>query len=130
ASRPSTSVATPAVSALRAAGEAVVAVTGLRLGSAVAVFAPRHARAARPTVVLAARDNCGVTVLPTLIFTGGRRRALPAHVHSLARGDAYVVRLRLSASERRAARVRFAIAVTDVTGTVRRATRSVRVAKP
>jgi hypothetical protein len=113
--------------ARRAAGVPVVAL-GVRLGSAVSVFAPRAARARAPALVFVARDNCAVSVRPVLVFAGGRTRALPARQRSVPRGHAYVVRLHLSRAQARALRVRFAMTVIDAAGGRHGASRAVRVA--
>lgn len=125
ASRPSSGTATTRSAARDAAGEAVVAVTGLRLGPSIAVYEPARGRSAEPTLVFAAKGNSGLTVEPELTFTGGGTRALKVRARSLPRGRAYVVRLRLSPSQRRARKVRFAITVVDGQGDSYRATRAV-----
>lgn len=128
ASRPSRGSAATKTRARRAAGEAVVAVRGLRLGDSIAVYAPRRPHRATPTVVFVAKDNSAVTVRPTLVLADGRKRALKARSRSLPSGRAYVVRLHLSHAQRRAARLRLAMTVIDASGNRHRATRVVRVA--
>ena len=114
-------------SARRAAGGPVRAVPAVRLGGAVAVFAPRHPRARAPELIFAARDNSAVTVRPVLVLAGGRRRVLTVRSRSVARGQAYAVTIRLSGAQARARRLRFAITVIDASGRVHHAVHAVRV---
>lgn len=127
ASKPSSGTVAAKSAARRAAGQDVVVVRGLRLGPSVAVYAPKRPSRATPTVVLVAKGNSGVTVRPHLVFAGGRTRALAARTRSVARGRAFVVRLQLSKSQRRAQRLRFAMTVVDGSGDSYRAARTVPV---
>lgn len=103
--------------ARRALGGAVVA-SGLRLGAAVAAFAPRRERRGLRTFVFVARDNAGLTAAPSL---DGHR--LAATHRSLARGAAYVLRIRTGAARR----LRIVVTVVDASGNRRRAARTLRL---
>lgn len=121
---------TPATRAVarRAAGGPVVLVRGLPLGPSVAVYAPARPRAGRPTVVVVARTNAGVTVRPRLLGRDGAVRSLPARSRSLPRGRALVVGPRVDPAATR--RVRFAITVVDPQGARHRATQAANVPDP
>lgn len=121
ASKPSTGTASTRAAARDAAGESVVPVRDLRLGPAIAVYAPAHPSDDEPTLVFVAKDNVGLTVTPWVAD-----RARPTRTRSLPRGRAYVVRLRLH----RARAVRFEIAVVGSDGVEYRATREVAAGDP
>jgi hypothetical protein len=125
ASRPSTGTTETKTAARRAAGEAVVAARGLRLGASVAIYAPAASHAFAPALVFVAKGNTGITVVPSLVFAGGETRALKTRRRSVPRGRAWVVRLLLSPSQQPARRVRFAVTVVDGAGESYTATRSV-----
>jgi hypothetical protein len=125
ASRPSSGTTETKTAARRAAGEAVVALRGLRLGPSRAVYAPAAPRASAPALVLVAKGNSGITVAPSLVLAGGETRALRTRRRSVPRGRAWVVRLKLSPAQQTARRVRFAVTVVDGAGESYTATRSV-----
>jgi hypothetical protein len=115
ASKPSSGTASTRAAARDAAGEPVVAVRGLALGPAIAVYAPAHPRSTEPTLIFAAKGNVGLTVTPVV---AGKSRS-PRH-RSLPQGRAYVVRLRL----KRARPVSFEIDVVGIDGVEYSATRA------
>lgn len=116
ASRPSSGTSSTRAAARDAAGEAVVAVRGLRLGPSIAVYAPAHPRENEPTLIFATKGNVGLTVTPRIGKQDRRTRT-----RSLPQGRAFVLRLRLNRSQR----VRFAISVVGTDGVEYRATRTV-----
>ena len=81
----------------------------------------------RQSLVFAAKDNSGVTVTPVLVYAGGRTRKLADRTHSVSRGHAWVLRVRLGRAQRRVRRVEFSIAVVDGSGNSFSATRVVRL---
>jgi hypothetical protein len=127
ASEPSSGTPATHAVAREAAGEAVVLVRRLPLGQSVAIYQPRRPRPAVPSLVFAAKDNSGVTVTPTLVFAGGRTSKLADRSHSVSRGHAWVMRVRLARAQRRALRIRYSIAVVDGSGSSYSATRSTRL---
>lgn len=106
ASRPSTGTVETRTAARRAAGEDVVAVKGLRLGPSIAVYTPA---AAAPALVFVAKDNSGVTVVPSVVVRG-ERQELRTRTRSIPRGRAWVVRVHQDR------RVRFTVTVVDSAG--------------
>jgi hypothetical protein len=127
ASKPSTGPVATRTTARAALGEAVVLVRNLRLGRSIAVYMPRRARPGRQTLVFVARDNSAVTVRSSLRFAGGRVQALASRSHSIARGDARVLRWTLTRRQRHAQRIRMVITVVDASGNRYRATRATRI---
>jgi hypothetical protein len=126
ASAPSRGTPATRAAARQAARVSVAAVSGLRLGRSVAVYAPARPRASRPTLVLVARANMGLVVRPVLARRDGTSRRLAARRRSLARGDAHVVRIRVDPAAVR--RVRLAVTVTDAQGDRHRAVHRITIA--
>lgn len=120
ASKPSSGTPETRTAARRAAGEAVVAVRGLRLGPGVAVYAPERITAGIAELVFVAKDNLGVTAAPS-ITVDGERRALRVRSRSVSRGRAWVVSVRSQGARR----VRFTLTVVDSSGEARSAERTV-----
>ena len=129
ASRPSSGTRLTSRIARAAAHEPVVLVRHLPLGRTVAIYQPRHAHRTVPMLVFAAKDNSGVTVTPTIVWANGTRTKLADRVHSVSRGHAWVLRIRLRGAQRHALRLEFSMAVVDVAGDSYSATRVVRIAR-
>lgn len=120
ASRPSTGTTETKTAARRASGRPVIAVRGLRLGPAVAIYAPSTVTAGLAELIFVAKDNTGITVDPSIVVDG-ERVALRTRTRSVSRGRAWVLEVRSKGTRR----VRFAIAVVDTSGDEHTATRAV-----
>lgn len=116
ASRPSTGTSETRTAARRAYGAGVTAVTGLRLGPSVAVYAPARPARTAPTLIFVAKGNSGITVEPSIVYTGGVVEDLRTRTRSVARGRAWVVRVGLTGDRRRARRARLSVTVVDGAG--------------